>query len=228
MNYSLTYGRNSQMIWALILPAFIALLPLMIALELTNKYFPENDWLYILITILYVLVVLASTFILIKSIQKDVIVSLKNDEIHIKFQKKNFFHPSDIYLPLNQISNTNIQTDKGYDFLYIETNQSQVKNFYLRADESDVELLNLNLTINRSIEKLNQNGEIITRLSHISIFKQWPMKALGMIILIVWISFPVYMFYNKLNPFNSSKYLFLLVSGAPIVYKVFIQQKSIK
>jgi len=228
MNYSLTYGRNSQMIWALILPAFIALLPLMIALELANKYSPEKDWLYLFITAMYILVVLVSTLAWIKSIQKDVVVSLKNDEIHIQFQKKNIFHPSDIYLPLNQISNTNIQTDKGYDFLYIETNQSQVKNFYLRAAESDIELLNLNLTINRSIEKLNQNGEIITKPIHTSLFKQWPMKVLGMVILIVWISFPVYMFYNKLNPFTSSKYLFILVSGAPIVYKVFIQQKSIK
>ena len=228
MNYSLTYGRNSQMIWALILPAFIALLPLMIALELANKYSPEKDWLYLFITAMYILVLLVSTLAWIKSIQKDVVVSLKNDEIHIQFQKKNIFHPSDIYLPLNQISNTNIQTDKGYDFLYIETNQSQVKNFYLRAAESDIELLNLNLTINRSIEKLNQNGEIITKPIHTSLFKQWPMKVLGMVILIVWISFPVYMFYNKLNPFTSSKYLFILVSGAPIVYKVFIQQKSIK
>jgi len=216
------------MIWALILPAFIALLPLMIALELANKYSPEKDWLYLFITAMYILVVLVSTLAWIKSIQKDVVVSLKNDEIHIQFQKKNIFHPSDIYLPLNQISNTNIQTDKGYDFLYIETNQSQVKNFYLRAAESDIELLNLNLTINRSIEKLNQNGEIITKPIHTSLFKQWPMKVLGMVILIVWISFPVYMFYNKLNPFTSSKYLFILVSGAPIVYKVFIQQKSIK
>lgn len=228
MNYSLTYGRNSQMIWALILPAFIALLPLMIALELANKYSPEKDWLYLLITVMYILVVLVSTLGWIKSIQKDVVVTLKNDEIHIQFQKKNIFHPSDIYLPLNQISNTNIQNDKGYDFLYIETNQSQVKNFYLRATESDTELSNLNMAIDQNIEQLNKLGVVNTKLLHTSMFKQWPMKAFGMLIIIFWISFPIYMFYNELNPFTSSKYLFILVSGAPIVYKVFIQQKSIK
>lgn len=226
MNYSLTYGRNSQMIWAMVLPAFIALVPLMIAVELASKYFPEMDWLTILITIMYLLVVMITTFVLIRSIQKEVIVTLANEAIHVQFQKKNFFHPSDIYLPISQIGNTFIQNDKGYDFLYIETNQSQIKNFYLRATELEPDLLRIYEAINHHSEKADPRNVVSPKLLHVNFYRKGPMKVFGWMLLILFIIIPVYMYLKHLNPFASSKFWILIITGTPIIYKVFLQKRE--
>lgn len=226
MNYSLTYGRNVQMIWAMVLPAFIAIVPLVIAVELASKYYPDTDWLSILFTLMYLLVVMISTFVLIRSIQKEVIVTIANEAIHIQFQKKNFFHPSDIHLPISQIGNTFIQNDKGYDFLYIETNQSQIKNFYLRATESEPELLRIYEAINLHSEKSDPGNVLTPKLLHVNFYRKRPMKVFGWILLILFIIIPVYMYLKHLNPFVSSKFWILIITGTPIIYKVFLQKRE--
>jgi len=222
--YLLTYGRNSQIIWALVLPAFIGLIPLMISIELANKYKIDSNWLTILITPTYLIMVLLATFLWIKSIQKNVIVEIEKDNLQIHFQKKNIFHSSSIYLPLTEIVNTYMQNDKGYAFLYIETKKSRVKNFYLRAKETDPELMSLNLAINQYIEKSDYKVGVYSKLLHLTIYKKWPMKVLGSAILVLMVTLPIYMFLHEKNPLTSAKYWILIITGSPIIYKVFIQK----
>ena len=54
MKYSLTFGRNSQLIWALILPAFILLFPLLYILDYALTTYPDQgDIIVIVGAILY-------------------------------------------------------------------------------------------------------------------------------------------------------------------------------
>lgn len=226
IRYSLTYGRNSQMIWALVLPAFIGLIPLMISIELANNYRSNSDWLTIIITPTYLIMVFLTTFLLIKSIQKSVIVELEKTNLQIHFQKKNLFHSSNICLPLKEIVNTYMQNDKGYDFLYIETKKSRVKNFYLRAKETDPELVSLSLAINQYVKKSDSNSVENSKLLHLNSFKKWPMKVFGSVILILMITSPIYMLLKDDNPLTSSKFWILIITGSPIIYRVFIQKQE--
>jgi len=54
MKFRLTFGRNSQLIWALILPAFILLIPLLFILDYVLIEYPDKaDFIVIAATILY-------------------------------------------------------------------------------------------------------------------------------------------------------------------------------
>ena len=117
MKYTFTFGRNSQLIWALILPAFIGLIPLWVIMELSIKYFPDNDWASVIITILYIAFVVFFTLKWVRSVRVDIDIEFKEGRLHFNFPVKNIFHRKDFILNISNLVNTSEDNDKGFDFL---------------------------------------------------------------------------------------------------------------
>lgn len=223
MKYTFTYGRNSQLIWALILPAFIGLIPLMLVLELSKKYNYDGDWIVILATFLYLAIVITATLLWVNSIRSDVEITFDKDELHFNFVKNNIFHKRDFILHLSNLKNTSEDNDKGFDFLYIETHNTSSPSFHLMAKEGDENFANFKQTLYQTIEIYNTIIQEENLIKNDSIYQKWPMKLLAILLLACWFIFPLLMYFRETDWFFSIKYwLFVLVSS-PLILKVYFK-----
>ncbi len=134
MKITLTFGRNAQLIWALILPAFMLLIPLILIIEFVFPLYPNNSGLLIgMATIGYLALYIWITYSWVKATTAEVEITLQSNELHFCFEKKNVFHPTDFKLTLGEIKNLSEDDDKGYQFLYFDCNNSDYSKFYLRC-----------------------------------------------------------------------------------------------
>lgn len=223
MKYTFTYGRNSQLIWAMILPAFVGLIPLMLVLELSKKYYQDADWIVILATFLYLALVVIVTFSWVKSIRSDVAICLEDNELNFNFIKKNLFHKRDFTLHLSNLRNTSEDNDKGFDFLYIETQKTSTPSFHLMAKEGDENFIEFKDLLYKAIDDYGETVSEKEGIRHITIYQKWHMKLLAFLCLVSWFIFPIALYYQETNWFMSAKYWVFVVLTLPIILKVYIQ-----
>jgi hypothetical protein len=121
MQYKLTFGRNAQIVPAIILPALILLIPLVLFLEFADQQLLRSEWIPIILSLVYFLSVLFITLRLVNIIRGSVEISLIGDSLQFLFPKKKFFHHTDFNIAFQEIINIGEDNDKGFDFLYFNT-----------------------------------------------------------------------------------------------------------
>jgi hypothetical protein len=223
MQYKLTFGRNAQIVPAIILPALILLIPLVLFLEFADQQLVRSEWMPIILSLVYFLAVLFLTLRLVKIINGSVEVSLMDDSLQFLFPKKNFFHHTDFNIVFQEIINIGEDNDKGFDFLYFKTRHKGFKNFHITAKENDEQfiafrdqVLSKQALFNKSVPA----DRIITRKT---IYQKWPMKMLAFFIVLFLLTFPFLSFYIGTSWVNNLKYWMLIILGTPLVMKVYYQ-----
>ena len=91
MQYKLTFGRNAQIVPAIILPALILLIPLVLFLEFADQQLLRSEWIPIILSLVYFLSVLFITLRLVNIIRGSVEISLIGDSLQFLFPKKKIF-----------------------------------------------------------------------------------------------------------------------------------------
>jgi len=223
MKYQLTFGRNSQLIWALIVPAFILLIPLLISIEFILPNFPKSDLILIVTTVLYMGGTLWLTLKWVKATTAPVEIFINNGVIHFHFQKKNIFHKTDFSLAYSDINNIGEDSDKGFDFLYFECNHPNYNRFHITSNEGNEEFTAFKYQIFEKETDFNTNTIPNNPITHKSIYQKWPMKILAMIFFICWFIFPLALAYNTLDWLYNIKYWIFVIMSSPIIFKVYTQ-----
>lgn len=137
MKYTFTFVRNSQLIWVMILPAFVLLIPLLLAIEYIFPQFPISEWTSIILTLGYLSCVLFSTLYLVYLIRGSVEVTLNSSYIDFHFFKRNLFHTKDFALHFKDLLSVSEDNDKGYNFLYFNAKNSVYPSFHLMEKENN-------------------------------------------------------------------------------------------
>lgn len=157
MKYTFTFGMNSQLILAMILPAFIFLIPLLLAIEFSITWLPISDWTSIILTLLYFGCVLFSTLYLVKLIRVKVEVMIINDTIDFCFLKQNWFHKKDFTLHFKDLLTVSEDNDKGYDFIYFKTKSTVYPRFHLMKEENNPDFVSFKNQLHAHIENQTEN-----------------------------------------------------------------------
>jgi hypothetical protein len=157
MKYTFTFGRNSQLIWVMILPAFILLIPLLLAIEYIIPLFPISDWTSIILTLVYFGFVLLSTLYLVNLIRVTVEVTVNSDYIDFYFIKRNWFHKADFTLHFEDLLSVSEDNDKGYDFIYFKTKNSVYPKFHLMEEENNPDFESFKNQLYAGIDSRTEN-----------------------------------------------------------------------
>jgi hypothetical protein len=223
MQYKLTFGRNAQIVPALILPALILLIPLVLFVEFANAQILGSQWTPIILTVLYFLPVLFLTLRLVNLTKASVEISIIEDSLQFVFPKKNIFHHTDFNISFQHIINIGEDNDKGFDFLYFKTKQHGFKNFHITAKEDDSQFIAFRNHVLSKETMFNTSVPIGNMITHKSIYQKWPMKTLALVILLFLIAFPFVSFYLGTSWLINAKYWILVILGTPVVMKVYYQ-----
>jgi hypothetical protein len=223
MHYKLTFGRNSQLIPALILPAFILLIPLVLFLEFVDPLLPSSEWTSIIVSVVYMSLVLFFTLRWVKAITAPVEITITGDEVQFLFPKKNIFHRTDFTISFQHIINIGEDSDKGFDFLYFETKLKEYKKFHITAANGDSQFAEFREHVLSRGELFNTSVPAANRITHKTIYQKWPMKMLAVFLILFLIAFPIVSLYTGTTWLNNLRYWVMVVMGIPIVAKVYSQ-----
>jgi hypothetical protein len=223
VTYSLTFGRNSQLIWAIILPGIILLVPLMIILSYLLPLVPDNEWNPIIIAFVYFGLVFWVTFKWVKATTAKVEIAINNGVIEFVFPKKNIFHRHNFNLTFPEIRNLSEDNDKGFDFLYFETTHPVYNKFHITAAENNTQLAEFKekvFEMEAAYKADPSSGVIIT---HKTIYQKWPMKIATLFIVMILFAYPIVSYYKQMNWLVEVRYWVLLALSFPLVTKVYNQ-----
>ncbi len=228
MKYSFIFGRNYQLVWALILPGIVGIIPLIILIQLSEKYTHESDLLLLLSVSFYLITTILGTLKWVKAIRVKVDIIIEKDVIRFSFPKKNIFHRHDFILSISEIVNTTEDYDKGYNLLYFSTKSLTESKFHLMAKADDELYMIFKNQLNSAIENFNQGLNLEEKIKHVSIYGRWPMKVLAIVFLIMWFAFPIASYFKDMHISFWTKYGFMVLISAPIIYKVYINNFRIR
>ena len=224
MKYSLTFGRNSQLIWALILPAFILLFPLLYILDYALTTYPDQgDIIVIVGAILYLGLDIWLTMYWVKSTTTTAEITIDMDTVEFHFLKKNIFHRSDFILHINDIKNIGEDTDKGYSFLYFECRNVKYSKFFIRADENNPDFEPFRQKILSMESEFNKLIAPELRITHKGLYQKTPMIVLAFVLFFFWFAFPVIMIAGVFRWVMLAKFITFVVVSSPIIIKVYAQ-----
>ena len=223
MKYKLTFGRNVQIVSALILPALILLIPLVLFVDFADAQILRSQWTPIILTAVYFLPVLFLTLRLVNLTKAAVEITLMEDSLQFVFPEKNIFHHTDLNLSLQQIINIGEDNDKGFDFLYFKTKQNGFKNFHITAKEGDSQFIAFRDHVLSKEVLFNSSVPVGNIITHKNIYQKWPMKTLALVILLFLLAFPFVSFYIGTSWLINVKYWVMVIMGTPIVIKVYHQ-----
>ena len=223
MQYKLIFGRNSQLIPALILPAFILLIPLVLFLEFVDPQLPKSEWTSIIVSVVYISLVLFFTLRWVKATTAPVEITITGDRIQFLFPKKNIFHHTDFNISFQHIINIGDDSDKGFDFLYFETKLKEYKKFHITAANGDSQFKEFRKHVLSMEELFNTSVPVANRITHKTIYQKWPMKVLAIFLILFLIVYPIVSFYTGTSWLNNLRYWVMVIMGTPIVFKVYSQ-----
>jgi hypothetical protein len=188
-SYNVSFGQNSKIVPALVLPAFIYL-PLIF---LSFEYLPDfNGWNPIITSILYLALTACTVLYLLKKINRRVTVSVEPSFIKVSFDSRNLFSRKDFNFSLQDIKNYWEQEDKGYAFLHLDI-AGKPSSFFFGAQmdkETDYKnFIGLRNEIVTEIEAaVKTEGAVITSES---MFEDWWAIILALIAAAVIVGFPI-------------------------------------
>jgi hypothetical protein len=224
MKYTFTFGRNSQLIWALILPSFILLIPLLLILEYVLPLYPENlGILSLLATFGYMGFVIWLTLSWVKATTAEVEIAINHDSLQFIFIKKNIFHRSNFTLHFNEIKNIGEDNDKEFDFLYFETKHSSYPKFFIRTNENNPDFDIFGQTIFKMESEFNKQVPIDSIITNKSIYQKWPIMLAAFLFFACWLIFPIVMLLEESSWLMILKYFVFVTVSSPIVLKVYNQ-----
>lgn len=223
MPYKLTFGRNAQIVPAIILPACILLIPLLLFLELGDPQLLKSEWTPIILTAVYFLSVLFLTLRLVAYTKATVEISIIEDSLQCSFPEKNMFHRTDFNIAFQQIINIGEDNDKGYDFLYFKTKHKGFENFHITAKENDSQFIAFRDQVLSKEALFNASVSAGNSITNKTIYQEWPMKTIAFLILLLLLAFPVVSFFRGTAWMNNVSYWLMLVAGTPVVIKVYFQ-----
>lgn len=223
MQYKLTFGRNAQIVPAIILPALILLIPLVLFLEFADPQLLRSEWIPIILSFVYFLSVLFLTLRLVNITRGSVEISIIGDNLQFLFPKKNFFHHTDFNISFQDIINIGEDNDKSFDFLYFKTKHKGFRNFHITAKENDDQFIAFRGHVLSKEALFNKPVPIDSIITQKTIYQKWPMKILAFFIALFLLSFPLASFYIGNSWLNNVKYWILVISGTPVVMKVYYQ-----
>jgi hypothetical protein len=211
MQYKLTFGRNAQIIPAIILPALILLIPLVLFLEFADQRLVRSEWIPIILSLVYFLAVLFLTLRLVNIINGSVEVSLIDDSLQFLFPKKNFFHHTDFNIAFQEIINIGEDNDKGFEFLYFKTRHKGFKNFHITAKENDDQFMTFRDKVLSKQALFNKSVPADRIITQKTFYQKWPMKILAFFIVLFLLTFPFVSFYIGTSWINNLKYWVLII-----------------
>jgi hypothetical protein len=223
MQYKLTFGRNAQIVPAIILPALILLIPLVLFLEFADPRLLRSEWIPIILSLVYFLSVLFLTLRLVNFTRASVEISIIEDSLQFLFPKKNFFHHTDFNISFQEIINIGEDNDKGFDFLYFKTKHKGFRNFHITAKENDDQFIAFRDHVLSKQALFNKSVPIDKIITHKTIYQKWPMKMVAFFIVLFLLSYPLVSFYIGTSWINTIKYWVLVIAGTPILMKVYYQ-----
>jgi len=224
MKYTLTFGRNSQLIWALILPAFILLIPLLFTLEYILVAFPDRGGIIVITaTVLYIGFDIWLTLSWVKSTTAEAEITVHEDYVEFCFLKKNIFHRSDFTLHFNDIINIGQDNDRGYSFLYFECRHASYSKFFIRAKENNPDFEPFQQKIQSMESEFNKVTSPELRLTRKSIYQKRPMIVLAFMFFFFWFAFPIFMIIGGFGWMMVAKFTTFVIVSSPIVIKVYTQ-----
>src|SRR6186713_2869155 len=212
MQYKLTFGRNAQIVPAIIFPALILLIPLVLFLEFADRQLLRSEWIPIILSLVYFLLVLFLTLRLVNITRAAVEISVIGDSLQFLFPKKNFFHHTDFNISFQEIINIGEDNDKGYDFLYFKTKHKGFKNFHIMVKENDDQFMAFRNHVLSKETLFNTTVPVNRMITHKTIYQKWPMKALAFLILLFLLIFPLVSFYIGTSWINNVKYWILVIA----------------
>lgn len=221
MQYKLTFGRNTQIVPAIILPALILLVPLVLFLEFADPQLLQSEWLPITLSLVYFLSVLFLTLRLVSFATASIEISVASDMLQFSFPEKNIFHHTDFNISFQDIINIGEDNDKGYDFLYFQTRHGGFKKFHITAKEGDAQFAAFRDHVVGKGALFNTSSHIGGTITNKSVYQKWPMKTLAVLLLFILLAFPLVSFYIGTNWRNNVSYWIVVLSGVPIVAKVY-------
>jgi hypothetical protein len=224
MKYQFTFGKNSLIVWALILPAFLLLIPLLLILTYCNSIFKQFEWFSVVLSLTYFACTFWLTFKFLKLVTTNAEIELEHNKIVVHFPKKNIFHRSDFSLDFNDITNLSEDNDKAFDFMHFETSLTLHKKFHFSTKEGNPDFQNFKNQL-YAMELVNQTSSpnSLKPLTHITVYQKWPMKLLALILVLAYFIFPLVASLNSVSWFYEIKYWFVVLIGLPIIYKVYAQ-----
>jgi hypothetical protein len=223
MQYKLTFGRNAQIVPAIILPALILLIPLVLFLEFADQQLLRSEWIPIILSLVYFLLVLFLTLRLVNITRASVEISIIGDNLQFLVPKKNFFHHTDFNLSFQEIMNIGEDNDKGFDFLYFKTKHKGFRNFHITAKENNDQFIAFRDHVLSKEALFNTTAPVNSIITNKTIYQKWPMKVLAFLILLFLLTYPVVSFYIGNSWINNVKYWILVIAGTPVVMKVYYQ-----
>lgn len=224
MPYQLTFGQNAQIVPAMILPAVILLIPLVLIWEFADPQLLESEWTPIILTVVYFLSVLFLTLRLVAFTTAKVKISIAGDDsLHFFFPEKNIFHRTDFSIAFQQIINIGEENDKGYDFLYFKTRHKGFENFHISAKENDSRFIAFRSHVLSKEALFNASASTGNSITHKTTYQEWPLKTLALLILLFLFAFPLVSFFRGTNWLNNVAYWVMFVAGTPVVIKVCFQ-----
>ena len=224
MKYTFTFGRNSQLIWALILPAFILLIPLLLILEYVLPLYPENlGFLSLLATFGYMGFVIWLTLSWVKATTAEVEITIYPNSLEFTFIKKNIFHRSNFTLPFNEIKNIGEDNDKEFDFLYFETKHPSYPKFFIRTNENNPDFETFSQMVMKMESEFNTQASPEKVITNKSIYQRWPMIYAAFLFFACWIIFPIVMYFKESTWLIILKYFVFVILSSPIILKVYRQ-----
>lgn len=222
MKFNFILGRNSQLIYALVLPGFIGIIPLYIILDLSEKYSTNSDSIIIISVLLYLVSVVFFTLKWVKAVRPGVEIVFENNQLHFSFLKKNILFRKDFIIPISDILNVSEDNDKGYDFIYLETSDSKFPRFYLMSGEDDVQFDRFKENLYRVIGNNNERVDADSAIKFKSVYQKLPMKLFAALLIICCFIFPVVFFYQGFNLLISLKYWLFVAISSTFAIKVWI------
>lgn len=185
-------GRHTNLVYAMVLPAIIGIVPLYFTMEAVVKSNIRSPLTVPLITLLYIALVGFLTYKGVRMVQAKTRVFCAPDLLEIELTGTNFFYPNRMAIHPQNIKKITQFTDKGFRFINIGLAPSvPLRGFYLRCPEED-ESFEAFYTllcgyVADSAGKPPAASEPETR----NIFQKWPLKftAYGLLPLILLLPF---------------------------------------
>lgn len=223
LTYTLTFGRNSQIIWALILPAFILQVPLLLTIEYLLPLLPDSEWTPIAVSMIYFGLVLWVTLKWVKTTTARVDIVINNNNIEFAFSKKNIFHRNDFSLSFNEILNLSEDFDKGFDFIYFATTHPVYNKFHITAKEDNADFADFSNKIFEMQAAYNAQPSRERVITNKTIYQKWPMKLAALFILLILFAYPIVSFYKQMDWYIEVKYWVFMALSFPLIVKVYNQ-----
>lgn len=223
MTYKLVFGRNSLIVPALILPAFVLIIPLLLFMEFVDPLLPRSEWIPIILSMVYFGLVIFITLQLVKATTSPVEISVMEGRIQFVFLQKNIFHRKSFTITFPEIINIGEDNDKGFDFLHFETKHMGYRKFHITAKEDDADFMAFRDYILKQEALYNAGVPNEKQITQKTLYQKWPMKSLAVLLVLFWIAYPVASHYLGTTWLNDVKYWVMVVMGTPLVMKVYYQ-----